>query len=94
MLAFHGKQEVKDFYVSRVQAHYDADEIIKGVYWENGRGCAVGCVLHSSNHAAYETELGIPRVIARLEDGIFEGLPNDRAKEFPLEFLNAVPVGG
>lgn len=37
--------------------------------------------------------MGIPRVLARLEDGIFEGLPNEVAKDFPLRFLNAVKVG-
>ncbi len=93
LLAYHGKQEVKDEYVMRVKAHYDADEITKGVYWQNGKGCAVGCTLHSSDHAAYETELGIPRALARIEDGIFEGLPNNKAKEFPLQFLNAIKVG-
>ena len=93
LLAFHGKQEIKDKYLARVQVHYDADEIIQGQYWDGGKGCAVGCTLHSDNHSAYETELGIPRVLARLEDGIFEGLPNDIAKEFPLRFLNAPKVG-
>jgi len=37
--------------------------------------------------------LGISRILARIEDGIFEGLPNERAKEFPLQFLNAINVG-
>jgi len=93
MKAYHSKQEIKDFYLQRMQAHYDADEIEKGFYWKGGKGCAVGCTLHSGDHAAYESELGIPRIIARLEDGIFEGLSNERAKEFPLQFLVAVPVG-
>ena len=93
MRAYHNDQAIKDKYLARVQAHYDADEIIKGEYWENGKGCAVGCTLHSSDHSAYETELGIPEILAQLEDGIFEGLPNDVAKEFPLRFLNAVKVG-
>ena len=37
--------------------------------------------------------MGIPRILARLEDRIFEGLPNDKAKTFPIEFLSAIPVG-
>src|SRR6266571_3756661 len=93
MLAFHGKQEVKDFYVSRVRAHYEADEIIHGRYWENGRGCAVGCSIHGSNHSAYETELGIPRILAHLEDCIFEGMGNGDSKEFPLRFLSVIEPG-
>jgi len=93
MKAFHGKQEIKDEYIKRLQDHYDADEIVKGVYWEDGKGCAVGCTLHSDDHKAYEVELGIPEVLARLEDSIFEGLSPKDAKEFPLNFLNAVNVG-
>ncbi|MES2395631.1 MAG: hypothetical protein V4549_06495 [Bacteroidota bacterium] len=93
LLSFHGKQEIKDKYVARVKAHAIADEIVKGQYWDNGKGCAVGCTIHDSNHGSYETELGIPRIIARLEDRIFEGLPNAEAKEFPLQFLSCIPVG-
>lgn len=93
LLAFHNDQKIKDFYIARVKAHYEADEIIKGNYWENGKGCAVGCTLHNSNHADYEKELGIPIAIARLEDRIFEGLPNAQAKEFPLQFLKVIRVG-
>src|SRR5690606_30279367 len=87
------KQETKDFYLSRVRAHKAADEIIQGTYWENGKGCAVGCTIHGNTHSSYEDELGIPRILAHLEDRIFEGLPNADAKEFPAQFLEAIPVG-
>ncbi|MGL5079122.1 MAG: hypothetical protein ACRDBG_25260, partial [Waterburya sp.] len=93
MISFHGKPEIKEFYLNRLRAHSEADEIEKGTYWERGKGCAVGCTIHSSSHEKYETELGIPIALARLEDRIFEGLPNPEAKNFPIEFLNAVPVG-
>lgn len=46
LIAFHGKQSIKDEYLARVRAHKAADEIIKGVYWEKGKGCAVGCTVH------------------------------------------------
>ncbi len=84
------------------------DEIAQGSYKGEKNGklqlCAVGCALHSLNvirgkslecgsHQSFETELGIPRIIARLEDGIFEGLKFDEAKTFPYEFIEAVPVG-
>ncbi len=93
MQAFHNDVAVKEKYLSRVQDHADADEIVKGQYWENGKGCAIGCTIHGASHTAYEKELGIPRIIARLEDGIFEGLPNAEAKKFPKQFLEAIPVG-
>ena len=93
MKAFHNDPAIKEKYLSRVREHALADEIIKGVYWEKGRGCAVGCTIHSSNHKAYEDELGIPMILARLEDGIFECLPLDRAKLWPEQFLNIIKVG-
>ena len=93
MLSFHNDPKIKKKYLDRVIAHQKADEIIKGKYWEGGKGCAVGCTIHSSNHNAYEQELGIPEWLAKLEDTIFEGLPNDKAKKWPQEFLKAIKVG-
>ena len=93
MRAFHGDPKVKAEYLKRVRAHRAADQIIHGTYWKDGKGCAVGCTVHSSSHAAYETELGIPRLLARLEDGIFEALGNGQATEWPEQFLDAISVG-
>jgi hypothetical protein len=93
MIAFHGKQEIKDEYLNRVKSHQIADEIVKGTYWEDGKGCAIGCTIHSSDLSAYETELGIPRILARLEDGIFEKLPNHLAMIWPERFLDAITPG-
>ena len=93
MLSYHNDQSIKDFYLARVRAHAEADELIHGVYWQDGTGCAVGCTVHSGSHAAYEKELGIPRLLARLEDGIFEGMANGRSKQWPEQFLSAITVG-
>ncbi len=93
LIAYHGKQEMKDFYVARMEQHKAADEIAHGFYWENGKGCAVGCTIHSDKHGKYETELGVPMILARLEDRIFENLENGAAKEFPLRFLMAIRPG-
>lgn len=41
----------------------------------------------------YETRFGISRLLARLEDGIFEGLPVAEAKLWAERFLSAIPVG-
>ena len=91
--AFHGDPAVKSKYLDRVKAHAQADEIVKGRYWENGKGCAVGCTIHCATHSAYETELGLPQWLAQLEDVLFENLPNGEAKTFPAEFLSAIPIG-
>ena len=86
LIAFHGDKSIKATYVKRVKEHEKADEIIKGRYWENGKGCAVGCTIHSSYHNSYETELGIPTVLAKLQDRIFEGASNEWSKPFLLDF--------
>jgi hypothetical protein len=91
--AFHNKKSVKTLYVNRVKAHRSADEIVKGQYWIGGKGCAVGCTIHSSIHNAYETELGIPEWLARVEDAIFEGLPDSSAMSWPEKFLSSIKVG-
>ena len=93
--AFLNKKEIKEKYLKRVDVHYKADEIEKGHYWENGKGCAVGCTVEKSHdaHQAMEDELGIPKELAYLEDIIFENLPNEKAKEFPKRFLEAINVG-
>ncbi len=93
MLAYHGDPRIKEKYLARVVAHRKADELVKGRYWENGKGCAVGCTIHGSSHAAYETELGIPRVLARLEDVMFERMENVKSKMWPERFLQAIAPG-
>jgi len=93
MLSFHNDEKIKKKYLARVRNHQKADEIVKGQYWENGKGCAVGCTVHSNQHSAYEDELGIPRILAMLEDGIFENIPNDLAQKWPERFLKAIKVG-
>jgi hypothetical protein len=99
LLAFHGSEAIKEKYLARVCAHRAADEIRQGYgYWKPDaegqfRGCAVGCTLHSSDHGAYERELGIPQLLARLEDRLFEGMPAEQALEWPAQFLNAITPG-
>ena len=107
MLSYKSDKKLKSMMVKEMKLHQEQDAIIKGAYGkENGifKGCAVGCAVRSLNlkmnkhyaygdHTAYEKELGLPEWLARLEDKIFEGLPDDEAKRFPVEFLKSIPVG-
>ena len=93
MRAFHNDPAIKRKYLRRVRAHRLADDIKHGFYWQGGKGCAVGCTIHGGEHRQYETELGIPQVLARLEDRIFEGTANGFAQLWPERFLRAIPVG-
>jgi hypothetical protein len=93
MLSFHSDPSIKSNYLARVAGHAGADEIVKGRYWENGKGCAVGCTIHGEAHESFERELGVPRMLAWLEDVIFEGLPNRLAKTWPERFLSSIAPG-
>ena len=101
MRAYHNDPAIKLKLLADLQAHADADHIVKGQYWDNGKGCAVGCTLQSMNsanddydqHVEYEVLLGIPQMLARLEDTIFEGLPNAEAKQWPMRFAAAITPG-
>ncbi len=93
MLSYQSDPAVKAKYLARVDGHAAADEIIKGRYWEAGKGCAVGCTVHGASHDDFERMLGIPRMLAWLEDVIFEGLANKRAKLWPQQFLWAIEPG-
>ncbi len=90
LVSFHGQQAIKDKYLGRVRAHQAADALVQGYgYWKDGKGCTI----HGSNHAAYETELGIPRALAKIEDGLFESLPVTEARAWLARFLEVIPVG-
>ena len=100
MQAFHNKQDIKDLYVNRVLAHQKADEFIQSWWFEDGKGCSLGCTLNYNNDIVndcifkrYEKELNIPENLARLHESIFESLPVENSKTFPHDFLNAIPVG-
>jgi hypothetical protein len=43
--------------------------------------------------AVYEGELGIPRVLARLADQLFEGMSAEARRSWTVRFAEAVPVG-
>jgi len=106
MLAFHNDPALKAFVLNELEVHKAADELVKGRYWEEGKGCALGCTLEAvrrfqgedatiahGNHALYESRLGIPEVLARLEDRIFENLGNDASQKWPLRFTSAIRPG-
>ena len=93
IIAYHGNDSEKSAILAQLAVHRAADAIEKGKYWEGGKGCAVGCTIYSGNHAEYESRFGIPQMLARLEDCIFEGLPNDKAVDWPTRFMSAIKPG-
>lgn len=93
MLSFHNDPKIKEKYLARVKDHRENDNLIQGLGWKNGRGCAVGCTLQNYDHSRYPIELGLPEWLARLQDNIFEKLEKTEAMEWPEKFLEAIAVG-
>jgi hypothetical protein len=93
MLSYHNDPAVKAKYIARMQAHMDADELIRGTGYNNGRGCAIGCILNKYQHTAFPKELGLPVWLAHFVDHLFENLPDGQHITFPLELLQAIPIG-
>jgi hypothetical protein len=95
VLTFHGDPAIKDRYVARMKAHIAADELIHGKFWENGKGCHVGCLVETSvhPHGKLSAQIGIPLELSYLIDRLFEGQPGLPAKEFASSFIETVPVG-
>ena len=107
MLTYHNDAQLKQMMVDEMAFHEKADSLIKGTYAEvNGsfKGCAVGCSIESLNkkldkqighgdHAGMAEAIGWPEWLCRLDDVIFEGLPNDESKSWPSRLIKAVPIG-
>ena len=79
-----------------VAEHIAADAVIQGDYWdpETHKGCFIGCLAHDNNPAAIEATYGIPVMLTRVAEGIFEALPADEAREFFAAFPAAVGHDG
>lgn len=108
ILSYHGDEGLKSLIVAEMERHREQDQFVKGTYGtdedDNFKGCAVGCAINSLNkilnkscstydHAVFEEELGIPVWLARLQDCIFENLPNGECSKFAVDFLSSILVG-
>ena len=93
MLAYYNQPEIKQDILDQLQQHYAHDEIVQGYYWGNGKGCAVGCTIHSDDHMLYEVIFGVPVALAYIEDELFESLSNEKSKDWPIAFMSAIQPG-
>ena len=84
MISFHGKQNIKDEYLALLTAYRDANEKVKELYWSTGR---------ISKCIDYESDLGIPLQISFIENEILKDLPKETAMQWPVKFIEAIPVG-
>lgn len=90
--SFFNDQKIKDKYVKRMAAHRQADELIRGVGFQEGKGCFIGCILNNYDHSQFENELNIPEWVGRVFDVLYEGMSIDRYIEFTT-VLEDIPLG-
>lgn len=93
--AFYGSQELKDLTLAQVRRHREADEIIQGVYFVNGKGCHLGCLTHSSrgNHSELEELLAIPVQVGSWLEAVFELLPKEDCAQWVEGSTQAIAAG-
>ena len=80
----------------QVAAHVAADSIAQGIYWDerNKRGCFIGCLAHSDDPGINEQTYGLPVMVQRIAESIFEALPAYEAKAFFAALPDAVGCDG
>lgn len=85
-----------DLLRQEVAAHVTADKVRQKVYWdtENQRGCFIGCLNHAEDPTGAEAKYGIPVMVQRIAESIFERLPAEAAVAFFAAFPDAVQCDG
>jgi len=79
-----------------VATHVAADSVTQGVYWdiETKRGCFIGCLAKRDDPSLNEATYGLPVMIQRIAENIFEALPANEAKAFFAALPDAVGCDG
>ena len=107
--AWHSSAEMKARFVAAAIEHREADRYLKGTYAEGAgaafRACSVGCSLATvygemaagvrthSDHRFLSETLGVPEFVTRLQDLIFEGLPDGQAVKWTERLFLSIPIG-
>jgi hypothetical protein len=95
MQAFHADPAVKLEILTRLKLHAECGEIInRANAWNDGKGGAVGCMVHDSDLAVWQERTGIPKAVGSALDVASSYLDEpEQAARFVLEWVEAVEVG-
>jgi hypothetical protein len=79
-----------------VEQHIAANSVIRGAYWnpKTHKGCFIGCLAHSSDPSINEAKYGLPQMIQRIAENIFESLPAEDARSFFAALPDVVACDG
>ena len=93
-------QKKKDEVLSIAKNHQEMDMFVQGQWLQEDKvdglfkGCYFGCMTQTSDNTlenAVKT-LEMPHWIVWVGEKIFEGLPEEESKFFPVQLINAIPV--
>jgi hypothetical protein len=95
MQAFHADPAIKQEFLTRLEAHAQAGEIInRANVWNDGKGGPVACIVHDTDLAVWQERTGIPRAVGSALDIVASYLDEpEQAARFVLEWVEAVEVG-
>ncbi|MEM1224574.1 MAG: hypothetical protein AAGJ40_02695 [Planctomycetota bacterium] len=93
--AWYGEPKLKTAAMDRLREHRRLDEIAQGVYFQDGKGCHLGCLSHANDdtHEVVERMFAIPLRIGYWLEAVFEGLPNGRCADWVMQSTEAIAVG-
>lgn len=77
-----------------VAVHVAADQVVQGCYWTGSRGCFIGCLAHSHDPLIVEEKYGLPIMVQRIAESIFERLSHKEAVAFFAALPDAVGCDG
>ena len=83
-------------FAALTRQHAEADLLVQGTYYDEdtGKGCFIGCFAHGNRPEVLADEFGIPVMLTRIAERIFEALPKDEASDFFLAIPGAIGSDG
>ena len=83
-------------FAALTRQHAEADLLVQGYYYDKdtGKACFIGCFAHGNRPEVLAEEFGIPVMLTRIAEQIFEALPKDEARAFFLAIPGAIGSDG
>ena len=61
-------------HIERMEIHIEADELVRGLGFEDGKGCFIGCTFDRYDHEHAALSTGVPEWLWYLADGLHESM--------------------
>ena len=90
---FNGDAALHSEWVASMEAHAAADRLVQKLTGEDGRGCFIYCAAGAYDTAQLQAKTGIAPRMAKLLEGLFEGLEQTAARQFAMDVTHAIPCG-